>query len=97
MGMTRPYVAGELPLLPGHLQAAAPSEARWHDAWSVRLAAETGPILAPGWVTIRALAPAEGLCRDLLNRGDATAFACPAAACAGLHEFGVCAGLLEEA
>lgn len=95
MGMTRQYVAGKLPLLPGHLQAAAPTEASRRDAWSVRQAAETVPVLAPGWVTMRALAPAEGLCRDLLNRGDATALACLAAACAGLHESSVCAGLLR--
>jgi len=96
MGMTWQYVAGESSVLPGHLQAAARAEASQRDVWSLRHAAETGPIQAPGWMTVHALAPAEGLCRDPLNRGDATAFACQAA-CAGLHESGVCAGLLKEA
>jgi hypothetical protein len=48
-------------------------------------------------VTVRALALTDGLCWDSLNRGDTAAFTRQAAVCAELHEFGVCAGLLEEA
>ena len=48
-------------------------------------------------VTVRALALAESLCWDSLNRGDTAAFTRQAAVCAELHEFGVCAGLLKEA
>jgi hypothetical protein len=97
MRMTRQYVAGELSVFLGHLQAAAPTEASARDAWSLRRAAETEPIPALGWVAVRALALAEGLCWDSLNRGDTAAFARQAAVCAELHVFGVCAGLLKDA
>jgi hypothetical protein len=39
----------------------------------------------------------DGLCWDSLNRGDTTAFLRQAAVGAELHDFGVCACLLEEA
>jgi hypothetical protein len=48
-------------------------------------------------VAVDALALAEGLCWDSLNRGDTAAFTCQATVCAELHEFSVCAGLLKEA
>jgi hypothetical protein len=70
MGMTRQYLAGELSVLLGHLQAATTTEASGRDAWSLRQAAETEPVTALGSVTIRALALTERLCRDSLNRGD---------------------------
>ena len=96
-GMTRQYLAGELSVLLGHLQAAATTEAATRDAWSLRQAAETEPIPALRSVTVRALALAEGLCWDSLNRGDTATFTREAAVCAELHEFGVCACLLKEA
>ena len=83
-------------MLLGHLQAVATTEASGHDAWSLRYAAETGPIPSLGSVAERALALTEGLCWDSLNRGDAEAFTRQAAVCAELYEFGVCADLLEE-
>jgi hypothetical protein len=61
MGMTRQYVAGELSVLLGHLQAVTTTEASGRDAWSLRHAAETEPIPALGSVTVRALALTEGL------------------------------------
>jgi hypothetical protein len=97
MGMTRQYLAGELSVLLGHLQAATTTEAAGRDAWSLRHAAETEPIPVLRSVTVRALALAEGLCWDSLNRGDTAAFTRQAAVCAELHEFGVCACLLKEA
>jgi hypothetical protein len=97
MGMTRQYVAGELSVLLGHLQAAATTEASARDAWSLRRAAETEPIPALGWVAVDALVLAEGLCWDSLNRGDTAAFSRQSAVCAELQVFGVCAGLLKEA
>jgi len=78
------------------VQAAATSEAAGRDAWSVRQAAETVPVQALGWVTVRALALTERLCWDSLNRGDTAAFTRQAAAGAALREFGVCAGLLRD-
>jgi hypothetical protein len=97
MSMTRQYVAGELSVLLAHVQAVTTTEADGRDAWSLRHAAETAPIPALGWVTMRALALTEGLCWDSLNRGDTAAFTRQAAVCAELHEFGVCAGLLRDA
>lgn len=97
MGMTQQYLAGELSVLLGHLQAAATTEASGRDAWSLRQAAETGPVAALGWVTVRALALTERLCWDSLNRGDVAAFSRQAAVCAELHDFGVFAGLLTDA
>jgi hypothetical protein len=94
--MTRQYLAGELSVLLGHLQAAATTEESGRDAWSLRHAAENEPIPALGSVTERALALAESLCWDSLKRGDTEAFTRQAAVCAELHEFGVCADLLEE-
>ena len=83
-------------MLLGRLQAAATTEESGREAWSLRHAAETEPITALGSVTERALALTEGLCWDSLNRGDIAAFTRQAAVCAELHDFGVCAGLLEE-
>jgi hypothetical protein len=94
MGMTRQYVAGELSVLLGHLQAVTTSEASGREAWLLRHAAETKPVLALGPVAVRALALAEGLCWDSLNGGDAGSFSRRAAVCAELHDFGVCSGLL---
>ena len=96
MRMTRQYVAGELSVLLGHLQAVTTTEASGRDAWSLRHSAETEPIPALGSVAVRALALAEGLCWDSLSRGDTAAFSRQAAVGAELHDFGVCAGLLEE-
>ena len=97
MEMTRQYLAGELSVLLAHLQAVANTEAAQRDAWSLRRAAETEPLPALGSVTVRALALADGLCWDSLNRGDTVAFTRQAAVCDELREFGVCAGLLDEA
>ncbi|HEY5362306.1 MAG TPA: hypothetical protein VIJ82_32255 [Streptosporangiaceae bacterium] len=84
-------------MLLAHLQAVTTTEAAGRDTWSLRHAAETEPIPALSSVTVRALALTDGLCWDSLNRGDTAAFTRQAAVCAELHEFGVCAGLLEEA
>jgi hypothetical protein len=95
--MTRQYVAGELSVLLGHLQAVTTTEAAGREAWSLRHAAETEPVRVLRSVTACALTLAEGLCWDSLTRGDTVAFTRQAAVCAELHEFGVCAGLLKEA
>src|SRR6516162_9568190 len=95
MEMTRQYLAGELSVLLERVQAVATSEAASRDAWSLRQAAETGPIQALGCVTVRALALTERLCWDSLNQGDTAAFTRQAAAGAALREFGVCADLLR--
>jgi len=96
IGMTQQYLAGELSVLLGRVQAITTTEAGGREVWSLRVAAETGPIQRLGWVTVRALALTDRLCWDLLNHGDTTAFARQAAAAAALREFGVCSGLLRE-
>lgn len=96
MSMTRQYVAGELSVLLGHVQAVATTEEAGRDAWSLRHAAETQPIQVLPLVTVQALALAECLCWESLNRGDTAAFTRQAAVCAELHQFGVCAGLLKD-
>jgi hypothetical protein len=96
MGMTQQYLAGELSVLLGRVQAITTTDAARREAWSLRVAAETGPIQRLGWVTVRALALTERLCWDSLNQGDATAFTCQAAAATALREFGVCSGLLKD-
>jgi hypothetical protein len=95
MGMTQQYLAGELSILLGHLQAATTTEASQRDAWSLRQAAETQPVTVLGSVTVAALALTECLCWDSLTRGDVAAFNRQAAVCAELHDFGFCAGLLK--
>lgn len=96
MGMTRQYLAGELSVLLGHLQAATITEASGRDAWSLRQAAETEPVTALGSVIIRALALTERLCWESLNRGNTAAFNRQAVVCAELHDFGVFASLLKD-
>jgi hypothetical protein len=97
MEMTREYVAGELSVLLERLQAVTTTEAAKGDVCWLRHAAETEPIRVLDSITVRALALAEGLCWESLNRGDIAAFSRQAMVCAELHAFGVCAGLLEEA
>ena len=94
--MTQQYLAGELSVLLERVQAVTTTEAAGRDAWSLRQAAETGPIQALGCVTVRALALTERLCWDSLNRGDTAAFAGQAAAGAALRQFGICADLLRD-
>src|SRR5229473_5721844 len=97
MGMTQQYLAGELSVVLSHVQAVTTTETARCDAWSLRHEAETEPVQALGWVTVRALALTERLCWESLNRGDAAAFTRQAAVCAELYDFGVCAGLLKDA
>jgi len=97
MGVTQQYLAGELSVLLAHLQAVTTTEAAWRDASSLRHAAETAPIPALCLVTVRALALADRLCWESLNKGDTVTFTRQAAVCGELREFGVCAGLLDEA
>lgn len=94
--MTTQYLAGELSILLGHLQAATTTEASRCDACRLRNEAETEPVHTLGAVTARALALTEGLCWDSLSHGDARAFARQAAVCAELHDFAVCTRLLKE-
>ena len=97
MAVTQQYLAGELSVLLERVQAVTTTEAAGRDAWSLREAAETVPVQALGWVTVRGLALTERLCWDSLNRGDTATFTRQAAVGAALREFGVCAGFLGDA
>ena len=97
MEMTQQYLAGELSVLLERVQAVATTEAAGRDAKALRQAAETVPVHALGWVTVRALALTERFCWDSVSRGDTAAFTRQAAAGAALREFGVCASLLSDA
>jgi hypothetical protein len=96
MGMTQQYLAGELSVILEKVQATATTEARARQARDLRLEVESSPVTALPSAAARALALINGLCWESLARGDTTAFARQAAACAELHEFGVCAHLLNE-
>jgi hypothetical protein len=94
--MTQQYIAGELSLLLGELQAAMTHEASVVEVAYLRQQAETEPRAALAAVAARALEVADWVCWDSLTRGDAVAFLRQAAVCAELWDFGVCAGLLDE-
>jgi hypothetical protein len=93
--MTQQYLAGELSLLLGRLQAVT-NQASERDVAQLRRDAETGSLTALAVVVVRALDLTDSLCWDSLTRGDSVAFSCQAAISSGLREFGVCAGLLDE-
>jgi hypothetical protein len=94
--MTQQYLAGELSLLLGELQAAMTDEALAAEVAGLRRRAETGRRPALASTARRGLEVADLACWDSLARGDAAAFSRRAAVGAELWEFGVCARLLEE-
>jgi hypothetical protein len=94
--MTQYYLAGELSLLLGRLQAVATDEASVRDVSRLRREAETGPLTTLGSVVVRAFGLADALCWDSLRRGDSAAFDCQATVGAELRQFALCAGMLEE-
>lgn len=97
MVMTHQYVVGELSLLLAQLRAAATNEVSARAVTLLRREAETLPPSALVSVAARAVALADRMCWASILRGDAAAFDRQATACAMLYEFGVCAGLLEDA
>lgn len=94
--MTQQYVAGELSLRLGELQAVATDPERAREAGRLRYEAERVERAALGSVVVRALGLADRLCWESLSCGDALAFSRQAAICADLWEFGICACLFEE-
>jgi hypothetical protein len=90
--MTRQYLAGELSVLLGELQAAAPNQAFARCFADLRHEAETRPLTALGGVAACALLLADDLCLEMLTRAGAVAFYRQAAISAQLHT--LCAGLL---
>lgn len=94
--MTQQYIAGELSLRLGQLQALATDEERAREVGRLRHEAERVPRAELGSVVVRALGLADRLCWDSLSCGDASAFGRQAAIGADLWEFGICACLFEE-
>jgi hypothetical protein len=94
--MTQQYLAGELSVLLGRLQALATSPMSVRDVARLRREAEVGPLQGLASVVVDALELTDSLCWDSLSRGETTAFSGQAALCAELRDFGVCASLLEE-
>jgi hypothetical protein len=94
--MTQHYVAGELSLRLGELQAIVTDQECTREIACLRHEVERVPRAALGPVAIRALRLADRLCWDSLACGDALAFSRQAAICADLWEFGICARLFEE-
>jgi hypothetical protein len=94
--MTQQYLAGELSVILGEVQAAATTEVCARRARDLRLEVESAPVAVLPSAAARALALINGLCWESLVMGDTAAFARQAAICAELHEFGVCAHLLNE-
>ena len=79
--MTQQYVAGELSLRLGQLQAVATPEERAREVARLRYDAERLPRAELGSVVVRALGLADRLCWDSLECGDALAFSREAAIC----------------
>ena len=94
--MTRHYLVGEVSLLLSQLQTVTTNAASARDVALLRYEAETTPPPALPSVTVRAMQLTDCLCWDSLARGDTATFERQAALCAELHDFGVCAGLLDE-
>jgi len=95
--MTRQYLAGELSLLLGQLQAVTSDASSERDIARLRCEAETAAIAALPSVATRALALADVLCWESLSRADTEAFSHQARICADLFDFSRCSGLLEDA
>lgn len=93
--VTQQHLAGELSLLLARLQRASANHASGSTFAGLRREAETVPVTALGSVATRALRLSDLACWDSVSRGDTAAFRRQAEASAELHEFGVCAGLLD--
>ena len=94
--MTQHYLVGELSLLLGQLQTVTTNEASAREVARLRYEAETTPPPGLPAVTVRALVLTDGLCWDSLAHAETATFSRQATLCAELHEFGVCAGLLDD-
>src|SRR5262245_7402970 len=96
MTMTQQYVAGELSLRLGELQAVATDYELACEIARLRDEAERAPRDVLGSVVVRALGLANRFCWDSLESGDAVQFSRRVAVCADLWEFSVCACLVPS-
>lgn len=94
--MTRQYLIGELSAVLGELEDVTQGISRG-EVVRLRGEAETAPLTALTSVAERALRLIDRLCRDSLERGDAATFASQSTIGAELRDFGICAGLFDDA
>ena len=94
--VTQQYLCGELASRVARLECAAVGRESCDAVRQLRRAAESSPPFALGGVARRALQLADVLCWDAVRRGDVSAFFEVAAVAADLHEFAMCARLLDE-
>lgn len=94
--MTQQYLVGELSLILGELQAAAPNEPVVREVVQLRREAENTRPGALGPVVARALKLTDRVCWDALTRGGSAAFIRDTSIWSDLWEFGLCAGFVEE-
>jgi hypothetical protein len=94
--MTRQYLIGEMSMLLAELETAAPRHPPLWEVARLRRTAETGSPTALASVARRALDVSRALCWECLSAGDIAGFNRHAAMCVELHDFGACAGLLDD-
>lgn len=95
--MTQQYLNGQLSVLLAQLESVARDEPVLPEVVRLRREAEVSQPAALVGVLGRALAVTDELCWRSLSRGDVATFGPEAAIGADMREFGLCAGLLEEA
>jgi hypothetical protein len=95
--VTQQYLTGELSLRLAQLEEIASNDVCIREVVDLRYEAEARPPAALTSLVVRALELTDSLCWDALARGDTMQLARGAAIAADLCEFGVCAGLLDDA
>jgi hypothetical protein len=94
--MTRQYLLGEMSVLLAELETLAAPRSSVGEVARLRRAAETSAPAALGGVAERALEVSRVLCWESFSVGDMVGLGRQATLCAELHDFGVCAGLLDD-
>lgn len=95
MAVTQQYLVGEVSMLLARIEAAMPGD-HARDVARLRQDAETHPPTELRWIALRALRVVEDECWDAIDHGDTAAFARQADLAAELHDFGMCAGFLDN-
>ena len=94
--MTQQYLAGELSVLLAEMQTTVSNQDTACAVTHLRAAAETRPVGSLAAVAVQALNLINAACWASVAGGDIDAFSRQARVAAELHDFGVCAGLLDE-
>ncbi|MGA8207017.1 MAG: hypothetical protein WB801_07470 [Candidatus Dormiibacterota bacterium] len=94
--MTRQYLAGELSLMLGQLEATVSDPEGVREVASLRHEAEALPVCDLGSLVSRALALSDKICLHSVESGSWAAFSFQTSICSELWRFGVGAGLLAD-